>query len=320
MQAADRIRSVALAVVLALPAMAALLLLAGPSSVRAAFPGKPGLIVFDTSRQSGGAQSEEDCASGGDAIETMKSDGSHRRRLGFGVDPAYSPDGRLIAYTVCDGVQTDLMLMRSDGSHARAVTETAGVSEGEPAFSADGTRLFFARDSGGEGYTDIYSIRLDGGGLRRLAGHGREDSDTSPQAAANGRYVVFSTDGELFTMRPNGSRRKRLALGWDPTISPDSRRIVYTRKGQLHIIGAGGGGGRQLTHLRFTNDSRGAALSAAFSPNGRWVAFALERSVSYGPGFADSQKLMKVEVASGRTRTLTKTSVGGFHPDWQPLR
>jgi hypothetical protein len=65
---------------------------------------------------------------------------------------------------------------------------------------------------------------------------------------------------------------------------------------------------------------RGTALAAAFSPNGRWVAFALERSVSYGPGFADSQKLMKVSVASDKTVRLTITGVGGFNPTGQPRR
>ncbi|MGE5409079.1 MAG: hypothetical protein ACM3NV_10765 [Syntrophothermus sp.] len=250
---------------------------------------------------------------------TMRGDGSGRRRLGRGIDPAYSPDGRLIAFSVCDGVQSDLMIMRSDGTHIRRVTETARVSESEPAFSADGRRLLFARDSGGEGYADIYSIGIDGSALRRLAVHHREASDQHPEEAADGRFVVFDRDGEVFTMRPNGSRLKRLVRGWDPAVSPESRRVVYTFRGQLHLIGAGGGGGRQLTHLRNTRNARAAALSATFSPNGRWVVFALERSVDYGPGFADSQRLMEVSTATGRTTALTKTSVGGFNPDWQPL-
>lgn len=297
----------------------ALALLAGPGDARGAFPGRPGLIAYDTSQQSGGAQSEENCGSESDSIATMRSDGSDRHRLGRGVDPAYSPDGQWIAYSICDGIQSDLWMMRSDGSDAHAVTETKGVSEEEPAFGPDGSTLYFSRDSGGEGYSDIYSIGIDGTGLKKLALHAHESSLNSPQAAANGRYVVYDREGMLVTMRPNGTHRRTLTPGWDPTISPNSHRIVYTWRGQLQSIGPEGKHYHQLTHIKSTREAGSTALSAAFSPDGRWVAFALERSVDYGPGFSDAQKLMKVSLATGKTVTLTKTSVGGFHPDWQPL-
>jgi hypothetical protein len=41
-------------------------------------------------------------------------------------------------------------------------------------------------------------------------------------------------------------------------------------------------------------------------------------SISNGPGFNDAQKRDKVSLQSGTVVTLTKTSFGGFHPDWQP--
>jgi Tol biopolymer transport system component len=287
-------------------------------SARAAFPGKPGLIAFDNSRQSGGGESEETCGSEGDSIFTVHSDGSHRTRLVKGVDPSYSPNGKLIVYSVCDGVQEDLMLIKSDGSGVRALTSTPKVSEDEPSFSADGKRVYFARDSGGEGYSQIYSMGTDGTGLKRLTPKRHETSDNSPAAAANGRYLVFDREGQIFTMRPNGSHPKKLARGWDPTVSPDSNRVAYSFRGQIYLIGAAGGGARQLTHLRSGRFAEVTALSPAFSPDGRWIAFALEESISNGPGFNDSQKLDKVSVKTGEVATLTKTKVGGFHPDWQP--
>lgn len=293
-------------------------LLAAPAA-HGAFPGKPGLIAYDTSSQSGGGESESDCGSESDAIKTMHADGSHRVRLGLGVDPSYSPSGRLIAYSICDGVQSDLWVMKSNGSDAHPVLATKKVSEEEAAFSADSKRIFFSRDSGGEGYSQIYSVALDGSSLKRLTPHRHETSDNSPAAAANGRFVVFDRGGEILTMRPNGLHQKKLARGYDPAISPNSNRLAYAYRGQIYLIGAAGSGARQLTHFKSTSEVSGTALSPAFSPDGRWVAFALERSVSYGPGFSDSQKLIKVSLATGRLRTLTTTKVGGFHPDWQPL-
>ncbi|HEY5333570.1 MAG TPA: hypothetical protein VIJ21_08495 [Solirubrobacterales bacterium] len=311
-----RLKVVAAALV-GLASLAAIVLL---PSAHAAFPGRPGLIAYDNSGQSGGGESEEDCGSESDSIFTVDSDGSHRTRLVKGVDPSYSPNGKLIVYSVCDGVQSDLMLMKSDGSGVRALTSTPKVTEDEPSFSADGKRVYFARDSGGEGYSQIYSIGIDSTNLKQLTPKRHETSDNGPAAAANGRFVVFDREGQIFTIRSNGGHPRKLARGWDPTVSPGSNRVAYSFRGQIYLIGAAGGGPRQLTHLRSGRFSGVTALSPAFSPDGRWIAFALEESISNGPGFNDSQKLDKVSVKTGKVVTLTKTKVGGFHPDWQPRR
>lgn len=288
-------------------------------AARGAFRGRPGLIVFDNTFQSGGATSESDCGSSFDAIKTIRPDGTHQRRLGLGVNPAFSPNGRKIAYSVCDGVQTDLMIINSDGSNAQAALSTP-ASEDQPSFSADGKRLFFVRDSGGKGYGDIYSVAVDGASLKRLTHTRGEIGEHSPQAAASGRYVVFERSGRLLTMRPDGSHEKPLASGHDPAVSPNSRRIAYSHRGQLFMVGSGGGAMHPLTHFKETIDDSTQALSPAFSPNGRRIAFAVERSVSNGPGFNDSQKLMMISVHGGKPQRLTTTKAGGFHPDWQQRR
>jgi Tol biopolymer transport system component len=313
-----RARTVTLALFAGLASMLAIACLLMPSA-RGAFRGHPGLIAFDDSFQSGGGSSESECGSSFDAIKTVRPDGTHRRSLGLGVNPAFSPNGRKIAYSVCDGVQTDLMIMNGDGSGAHAVLSTP-ASEDQAAFSASGKRLFFVRDSGGKGYGDIYSVALDGGSLKRLTRTGGEVGEDSPQAAASGRYVVFARYGRIFTMRPNGTHERFLANGYDPAVAPNSTRIAYSHAGQIFLIGSGGGGMHAVTQIKGSSDSSGDALSPAFSPNGRWIAFALERCVSYGPGCHDSQKLMKVQVDGGKPRRLTTTKVGGFHPDWQPRR
>jgi Tol biopolymer transport system component len=299
--------------------LAVLALLGLVAKTEGAFPGKPGVIAYDGSRQSGGGSSEETCGSESDSIFTVHPDGSHRTKLTQGVDPSYSPNGKLIVFSVCDGVQDDLMLMKADGSGVHAVTETAKVSEDEPTFGADGKRIFFSRDSGGEGYSQIYSIALDGTGLRQLTPKRHETSDNGPAAAANGRFVVFDREGQVITMRPNGTHQRKLARGWDPAVSPSSNRVAYSFRGQIYLIGAAGGGPRQITHLRSGRSAESIALSPSFSPDGRSVVFALEESISNGPGFNDSQKLEKVSLKTGKVVTLTRTSVGGFHPDWQPL-
>jgi Tol biopolymer transport system component len=280
--------------------------LAAPRPVAAAFPGRPGRVAFTA----------------GGAIRTVLPDGSRQRFLTWGAEPAYSPDGRWIAYTVGDGFQADLMLMRSDGSRPHAVRRTSGISERGPAFSADGKRLLFAarpaEGRGGEGNgSDLYSVALDGSRPRRLtATAGGEEGE--PQAAANGRFVVFVRSGEVFTMRPDGSRPRRLAVGAAPTVAPNSHRVVFSRRGRLYSVAPSGRRLRALTRLpnRIGNFTR--PRSPAFSPDGRVVVFAAHRSVSEGPGWHDAQWLATLPADGGTPRRLVPGRAGAGDPDWQP--
>jgi Tol biopolymer transport system component len=66
--------------------------------------------------------------------------------------PAWSPDGRRIAY-VKDGA---IHVMRADGSADRPLTR--GRKDAAPAWSPDGTRLSFVRDG------NLHLVRADGAG------------------------------------------------------------------------------------------------------------------------------------------------------------
>ena len=211
------------------------------------------------------------------------------------------------------------MLMNSDGSNVRRLTDTPKVNEDEVVFSADGSHVFFTGDTGGKGYSQIYSMALDGSGLKQLTKKRRETSDNSAAVAANGRFVVFDREGQMITMRPNGTHQKKLAPGYDPAVSPSSGRVAYSYRGQVYLVGAAGGGPRQLTHLKSGKYAESIALSPAWSPDGKWIVFAIQESISNGPGYNDAQKMSRVNVKTGKVVTVNKTSVRGFHPDWQPL-
>ncbi len=175
-----------------------------------------------------------------------------------------------------------------------------------------------SRDSTGEGYSNIFSVALDGSSLKRLTKAGKEVTEHSPQESANGRFVVFKRDGRILTMRPNSSGQKRLAVGHDPAISPDGHSVAYSCEDQIDIVGSGGGGSHALTHLK-ASTAGGLRRRQRSLPTGGWIVFALEETNDCGPGFTESQKLMKVSVATGKVVDLTTTKGGGFHPDWQPL-
>jgi hypothetical protein len=72
-------------------------------------------------------------------------------RLSHGEDqkstPAFSPDGRSIAYAAGpkDSRARSLYVRSLDGREVRRLTDAAGVSDRATAFSPDGTRIAFAR-------------------------------------------------------------------------------------------------------------------------------------------------------------------------------
>src|SRR5262245_54710577 len=99
--------------------------------------------------------------------------GGAPRALGKGFNPAWSPDGRRIAFTRNDGVY----VMQADGSGARKVATNRYVeSSGAPTWSPDGRKLayiacsapFLSRPCEHQTGFDVYVIGLDGSDRHRV--------------------------------------------------------------------------------------------------------------------------------------------------------
>jgi Tol biopolymer transport system component len=109
----------------------------------------------------------------GGSIYTLAMDGSSEpvqltnRRAGSDADPAWSPDGSMIAFRRRGPNDNfDVYVMGSDGSGVRPVATGPAVEE-KPAWSPDGRQLMIIsnRDASGEpGRTyDVYVFGVDGG-------------------------------------------------------------------------------------------------------------------------------------------------------------
>jgi TolB protein len=175
--------------------------------------------------------------------------------------PAFSADGRLLAYGFGPFGQSALMLAASDGSGAHALVSSLDAEE--PAFSPDGTAIAFTSYRAG-GRSDVWSVGVDGSGLRRLAS-GRV---SSPAWSVDGTlaYVreVTERTGVADKIQAGG---RRLGDGEDPAFSPDGRRIAFSRDGDIFVMRADGRGVRRLTRGR---DQDGAPR---YSPDGSALAF-----------------------------------------------
>jgi TolB protein len=182
-------------------------------------------LVFSSSRASGRF---------GLSVINVNGTGYHRlTRDGEGL-PAWSPDGRSIAYerpnhtAGVNGIQ-EIWLMSPDGSNRRQLTfppkhpEIASLNghDSMADWSPSGDAIAFARRH--RGRQDIYVLRADGTGLRRLTKAAGQH--TWPAWSPDGKRIVFvshrSRKAGIYTMNADGSHERRLITGAVDYAYPD---------------------------------------------------------------------------------------------------
>jgi len=234
-------------------------------------------------------------------IYLMNADGSGLRRVARGgkvrlpgaagfyaLPPAWSPDGRKIAFGSDRDGSVEIYVMNADGSGQRRLTRSPEV-EGSLAWSPDGRRIaFVSRIGDARNPTrrqEIYVMNADGSGQRKLARDGH-----APAWSPDGRKIAFRSDrdgnGEIYVVNADGSGQRRLTRNptsdGGPLWSPDGRKIFFVRaefrhgNSEVYAMNADGSGRRNLTR-NAAPPRRAQDGSPALSPDGRKIVFVSTR-------------------------------------------
>ncbi|HYP09713.1 MAG TPA: winged helix-turn-helix domain-containing protein, partial [Bryobacteraceae bacterium] len=154
---------------------------------------------------------------------------------GLTMEPALSPDGKLLAYVSDRGGRTLNLWIQQLGAGGNAVQLTHGNSDiREPAFSPDGDRIAFWSEEKLGGISMVPSI---GGSTTRVVPHGR-----SPRFSPDGKWISYwqgnqmtsaaqgDDSGETYVIPAAGGEPKRIATDLTsavyPVWAPDSRHLL----------------------------------------------------------------------------------------------
>lgn len=208
------------------------------------------------------------------------------KATGFEFEPAYSFDGKMIAYTAWDDERgSALNTMTAKGRKIKTLVKSTGVIR-QPSFSRDGKYL-------------TYRIQR---GNKRMGGY----------RSKPGLYWVSVKTGETHYVGIDGNK---------PQFSSDGQRIYYMVADSFSAFGDGFYAWRKLESVRLDGlDKQEHATGTnitdiRFSPDQKWIAFKENQQYFIVP-YRETGSSMTLMSTNAAVPVASLTQQGGYELNW----
>jgi len=197
---------------------------------------------------------------------------------GIEIDPAISPDGKMMAYAAGPESQMHLYIRQIAGGRTIALTESFPGDCRWPQWSPDGTRIAFQYDRG------IYVVPALGGIPKQLVEPSPEGSVRAPSWSPDGKQIAFVQGRNIYIRSVDNGESRKIAEVFNPhslNWSPDGSKIAYvsgnleflfTKLGNIApssiwTVSIEEGTTTQLTYNQYLN------INPVWTPDGRNILF-----------------------------------------------
>ncbi|GAB4185438.1 MAG: Tol-Pal system beta propeller repeat protein TolB [Wenzhouxiangellaceae bacterium] len=227
------------------------------------------------------------------------------------LSPAWSPDGRQLAYVSFARGNSTIMLQNIFSGEREQIAAFKGIN-GAPAFSPDGRRLALTLSRSGS--PEIYLFDLASREFTQLTSHW--GIDTEATWSPDGRHLYFTSDRggrpQIYRIAVGGGDPERITFQGEynarASLSPDGRYIATTHGNdndyRIAVYD------RETEQLRVLSSGR-LDESPSFAPNGSMILYATRES---GRG------VLAAVSADGNVRQKLVQSLGDVRePAWSPL-
>jgi len=268
-------------------------------------------------------------------IYVINADGTGLRRLTDGMEPAWSPDGKKVAFARWRDPR-GLYVIDEDGSNETLVF--GWVAAKGPAWSPDGSRIAFTRWYGGQDrdiersfwgfhwiqpadhWWKLGVVRLEDRYFHDLRCYAHS---LSPTWSPDGSVIAYDSDFGIHLTNEEGTigdvtdDRSLFAISTDgrdisPVWSPDGSRIAFGfhqhDHWEIYVMNADGSNRVRLTQEELFAKPPPNNVSPAWSPDGRHIAFFTDRNGKW--------ELYVMNADGSNQRPMFETALDGLYIEY----